>query len=61
MPEDQLTDRELLIAKAAARFAVEDLSNQFYKEIGKTIVNRFLVFLGMILVGLAVGKGWVKF
>lgn len=60
--DDDLTPRELAIAKRAAKIAVEDLSNEFYLQIGRTVVGRILTWVGMLAIaGLmyAAGKGWV--
>lgn len=62
MMDDDLTPRELAIAKRAAKLAVEDLSNEFYRQIGRTVVGRILTWVGMLAIaGLmyAAGKGWV--
>jgi len=58
MAEIELTEREKAIAKEAARIAVEDLAEQFYKQVGKTIINKVLVWVGAIVVGFILGKGW---
>ena len=60
--DDELTERELLIAKRAARIAVEELGNEFYRLVGRTIVQRVLTWIGMLAVaGLtyAMGRGWI--
>jgi hypothetical protein len=59
MSEIQLTDRERLIAKEAAKLALEELSGEFYKKIGKTIVEKVLIWIGMLVVGFVIGKGWI--
>jgi hypothetical protein len=59
MSDIELTDRERLIAKEAAKLAIEEMSSEFYKKIGKTIVEKFLIFLGLLFVGFVVGKGWI--
>lgn len=59
---DDLTPRELAIAKRAAKMAVEDLSDEFYRQIGKTIVQRVLTWIGMLTVAAimyAAGRGWI--
>ncbi len=59
---DDLTPRELAIAKRAAKMAVEDLSDEFYRQIGKTIVLRVLTWIGMLTVAAimyAAGRGWI--
>lgn len=59
MSDIELTDREKAIAKEAARIAIEELSDEFYKQIGKTIVNKLLILLGAVVVAFAFGKGWI--
>jgi hypothetical protein len=53
----ELTDRERLIAKEAARIAIEELSDEFYKKVGRTFIEKFLVLVGALVVGFLVGKG----
>ena len=55
----QLTDRELAIAKEAARIAVQEISNEFYKQVGKTLIQKVLIWVGIAFVAFATGKGWV--
>lgn len=55
----QLTERELAIAKQAARIAVQEISNEFYKQVGKTIIQKVLIWIGIAFVAFATGKGWV--
>ena len=57
MEQIELTDRERLIAKEAARIAIEELSDEFYKKVGKTIIEKGLIILGAVVVGFFVGKG----
>ena len=59
MAEIELTERERLIAKEAAKLAIEEMSSEFYKKVGKTIVEKVFIFIGLLAVGLVVGKGWV--
>jgi hypothetical protein len=59
MAEIELTDRERLIAKEAAKLALEELSGEFYKKVGKTIVEKVLIWIGMLVVGYVFGKGWI--
>lgn len=58
MSEIELTDRERLIAKEAAKIALEELSSEFYRKVGKTVVDKVLIGLGLLVVGFVVGKGW---
>ena len=60
--DDELTERELLIAKRAARIAVEELGNEFYQQLGRTVVVRVLTWIGMLAVAgitYAIGRGWI--
>ena len=59
MSDIQLTDRERLIAKEAAKLAIEEMSSEFYKKIGKTVVEKALIWIGLFFVGLVIGKGWI--
>ena len=60
--DDELTEHELLIAKRAAKMAIEELSNEFYQQVGRTIVIRVLTWIGMLAVAgitYALGRGWI--
>jgi hypothetical protein len=35
------------------------MSSEFYKKIGKTVVEKFLIGVGLLVVGFFVGKGWI--
>jgi hypothetical protein len=59
MADIELTERERLIAKEAAKLAIEEMSSEFYKKVGKTIVEKVFIFIGLLAVGFVVGKGWV--
>ena len=59
MNEIVLTEREEAIAKKAAKLAIEEMSNEFYKKVGKTIVEKLLIWIGILVVGFVFGKGWV--
>jgi hypothetical protein len=59
MSDIELTDRERLIAKEAARIAIEEMSSEFYKKVGKTVVEKALIWIGLFVVGLVIGKGWI--
>ena len=59
MTEITLTDREEAIARKAAKLALEELSGEFYKKVGKTVVEKALIWIGLLVVGFVVGKGWV--
>ena len=59
MADIELTERERAIAQEAARLAIEEMSSAFYKKVGKTVVEKLLIWAGMLFVGFAVGKGWL--
>ena len=59
MSEITLTDREEAIAKRAAKLAIEEMSNEFYKKVGKTVVEKALIWIGLLVVGFVFGKGWI--
>lgn len=55
----ELSDRERAVAKEAAKLAVGEMAQEFYRQVGKTVVNRFLVVVGIAFVAFAYGKGWI--
>lgn len=57
--QNELSERELLIAQKAAEIAMQKMTDEFYKQVGKTFVQKVLIFLGAIIVGWALAKGWV--
>ena len=59
MSEITLTDREEAIARKAAKLAIEEMSGEFYKMVGKTIVEKALIWIGLLVVGFVFGKGWI--
>jgi len=59
--DPKLTEREMLIAKAAARMAVKEMTDDFYRQIGKNVVTKAFIWIGVAVVSFAVGKGWIKF
>jgi len=59
MADIELTERERAIAKEAAKIAIEEMSSEFYKKVGKTVVEKFLIGVGLLAVGFFAGKGWV--
>lgn len=59
MEDITLTDREEAIAKKAAKLAIEEMSNEFYKKVGKTVIEKALIWIGMLFVGFVLGKGWL--
>jgi len=59
MTEITLTEREEAIARRAAKLAVEEMSGEYYKKVGKTVVEKALIWIGMLVVGFVIGKGWI--
>lgn len=59
MSNIQLTEREEEIARRAAKLAIEEVSGEFYKKVGKTVVEKALIWIGMLVVGFVIGKGWI--
>ena len=59
MSEIELTEREMLIARKAAEMAVKQITDEFYKGVGRNVVNRWLIIIGAVAVAFATGKGWV--
>jgi hypothetical protein len=59
MSDIELTERERLIAKEAAKIAIEEMSSEFYKKIGKTVVEKILIWIGLLVVGFIAGKGLI--
>ena len=57
--EHKVTEREILIARVSADLAVRQLTDHFYKEVGRTFVSRWLIVIGGMVVAFAVGKGWL--
>jgi hypothetical protein len=54
-----MTEREEAIAKRAAKLAIEEMSGEFYKTVGKTVIEKALIWIGMLVVGFVLGKGWI--
>lgn len=59
MSDIELTERERLIAKEAAKLALEELSSEFYRKVGKTVVDKIFIVVGILAVGFVLGKGWL--
>lgn len=57
MTSQELTDREMLIARKAAEIAVREVANEFYRQVGRSVVTKLLIWLGMVMVAWAAGKG----
>lgn len=58
--EAQLNEREMLIAREAARMAVKEITDGFYRDVGKTLVSKVLIWIGVAAVAFAAGRGWLK-
>ena len=43
MADIELTEREKAIAKEAAKIALDEMADEFYKKIGKTVVNKIFI------------------
>lgn len=39
MSEIELTEREMLIARKAAKLAVEEMTNEIYRTVGKSVLR----------------------
>lgn len=59
MAEIELTEREELVAQRAADLAVQKMMQEFYADIGKSVINRWLIIIGAVVVAFATGKGWI--
>lgn len=59
--EIELTDREMAVARAAAKLAVEEIANEFYKQVGKSVITKVLTWVGLAALGFALAKGWISF
>lgn len=59
MPDIELNARELAVAKEAAKLAVAELETKFYAQVGKTVVTKVLVWIGIAVVAFSAGKGWL--
>lgn len=57
----ELTEREIAIARRAAEMAIAQLSDEFYKQVGKTFIQKFVIALGLFVVGFGIARGWIKF
>jgi hypothetical protein len=59
MSDITLTAREEAIAKRAAQLAIQDMTDDFYKKVGKTVVEKALIWIGALFIGFVIGKGWI--
>ena len=54
----QFSDEQIeLIAEKAAQKAVAKLTEEFYKQVGKSVVDKFLIVLGAVTLA---GVVWLK-
>ena len=54
----QFSDEQIeLIAEKAAQKAVAKLTEEFYKQVGKSVVDKFLIVLGAVTLA---GVVWFK-
>lgn len=58
--EIKLTDREMAIAREAAKIAVEEIATHFYAQVGKGVVTKFFVWAGLLALGFGYAKGWIN-
>lgn len=57
-PAHQFSDEQIeLIAEKAAQKAVAKLTEEFYKQVGKSVVDKFLIVLGAVTLA---GVVWFK-
>lgn len=54
--QQELTEREIKIAKLAADLAVKQITETFYQDVGRTVVNKFFIIVGAMAVAFAAGK-----
>jgi len=52
----ELSEREEQIAALAARLAVKQITDDFYKDVGKTVVTKFFIIVGGLTVAFLAGK-----
>lgn len=56
-----LTDDQVeAIAEKAAEKAVKKMTDDFYKQIGRNVVSKLLIWIGILAFGVAVGAGKIK-
>jgi hypothetical protein len=58
--DDELSQRELAIARVAAKMAVQQIQQEFYAEVGRNVVTKGFVIVGIVAVAFATGKGWIS-
>ena len=55
MDDLKLTEREMLIAEKAAELAVKKMQDEFYKTVGKSVIEKVFIVIGALTV---VGSIW---
>ena len=55
-----LTARELRVAQLASDLAIKKMQDNFYKNVGRTVIDRWLIIIGAAFVAFAGGKGWLS-
>lgn len=58
----ELSAREMAIAQLAAEIAVKKMTDEFYLQVGKTVIQKVLILIGGVAFTVwayAKGKGWV--
>ena len=60
IPMNELTERERLVAQEAAKLAVNMVIDEFYKNVGKSIIKRSLIVIGAVFVGFGFSRGWIQ-
>lgn len=60
----EFSEREIKLMRKAAELgaeaAIDKVAERFYKQVGKGVVHRLLVWLGAIVVAYLAGKGWLN-
>lgn len=54
------TEERTAIVKDAAKEAADMVKTEFFAEIGRAMVKRFLIIVGACVVAFALGKGWIS-
>lgn len=55
-----MTEREMAIARKAAAIAVEQAADELYRQVGKSVLTRIFVWIGLLALGFGAAKGWIK-
>lgn len=57
---NELTERERLVAQEAAKLAVNMVMDEFYRNVGKSIIKRSFIVIGALAVGFGLARGWIQ-